>query len=285
MATTTFFRKANVSQAEATASLFKRFPNVDLVSFEKKAATAEEAASAGVKEGDLVFAATIRTAEFPPAGDGGDDSSSEKEDAPSEDSAPAPKSDGGDSDDSSDSEDSSSSSDSEGDDKGNPFGGDSEGEGAKPKELKGEELTNHLLKQILDALHSLSGGGLGGPGGPGDLDLPDVGAPGQGDTLPPPAGPHAGPGGPATKAPLPPPVKEKSPVGVGAFAHVAGKAEIHMVRADAGEVNNRAIIAEAAEHAPTHMVAKIQRTGSAVVNGQTVNLAERGIALVTLVKK
>lgn len=283
MATTTFYRKAsNVSSAEATASLFKRFPNAELVSFETRtAANADEAQQAGAKEDDLLYVATIRTAEFPPAGDGGEESEAPSEDAPADD-APS---------DDAPSDDAPAEKPEGDDDKGGdkPFGGGDEGgeEGGKPKELKGEELTNHLLKQILDAV---AGGGIGGPpgpdaagpGGPGDLDLPDIGAPEKGEAFPPPGGPGAaGPG----KPPLPSPVKEKSPIGVGAFAHVAGKSEIHMVRADAGSVNNKTILDEAAEHAPTHNVARIQRSGSAVINGETINVAERGIAVVTLVRK
>lgn len=270
MATQKFYRKATVSRADATASLFARFPNADLISFEQKTATADEAKAAGAKEGDAIFAATIRVAEFPPS----DDESASEGD--SEESAPAPKKE------KSESDDSESSDDSDSDDGGDPapeFGaGDGPEGGHEPKKLSPEEQTVHLLQQILDALKG--GAGPVPPAGPdAGLDLPDVGAPGQGDALPP-------PGGPAGDAPLPPPVKQKSPVGVGAFSHYDPKlAEITVVRAAASELGNRGMIAEAAEVYPTHAVAKIQRTGSATINGKTVNLAERNLAVVTLVSK
>lgn len=267
MATETFYRKANVTSREATDSIHKRFPNAELLSFVKKAATAEEAIAANAKEGDSVYVATVRTAEFPPS----DDSGSEAPEAPAEPKEEAPA----------ESEDATSEDDPDAEAAPAP-GGEGEEAGGKPKELKGEELTNHLLQELLDAVKG--GGALGpdaaGPGGPdaAGLDLPDIGAPDQGDGLAP-------PGGLGGKPPLPPPVREKSPVGVGAFASVAGKAEIHFVRETSDGVGNKTIIAEAAEHAPTHRVAKIQRTGSALINGETVNLAERKLAVVTLIAK
>lgn len=278
MATQTFYRAANVSSAEATTSLFRRFPKAELIGFEKKVANANEAKSAGVTEGELVYAATVRVAEFPSADDAGDDTSEPKSDKapPAHNSDSDPDDDGDD--DSSTKDDSDSDHDFSGKDKGEGEGDG--GEGAKPKKLSPDEQIVHLLTQILDALKG--GGAPGDPmGDPGDLDLPDVGAPDQGEGLP----PAPGMGGPPGKAPLPPPVKEKGPVGVGAFAHVAGKAEISMVRADAGEVNNSAIITEASTYAPTHRVAKIQRTGYATLNGEEVYLPEARLAVVTLVAK
>lgn len=277
MATQTFYRAANVSSAEATNSLFLRFPKADLINFEKKVANAEEAKSAGVGEGELVYAATVRVAEFPPADDAGDEGSEPKSDKapPAPNSESDPDADGDD--------DSSPEGDSDHDFAGKGEGEGEGGEGAKPKKLSPDEQIVHLLTQILDALKGGGAPGAGDPmGGPGDgLDLPDVGAPDQGEGLP----SAPGMGGPPGKAPLPPPVKEKGPVGVGAFAHVAGSAEITMVRADAGEVNNSAIISEASTYAPTHRVAKIQRTGYATLNGEEVYLPEARLAVVTLVAK
>jgi hypothetical protein len=278
MTTTTFYRKANVSRADAAASLLARYPNADLVKFEAKKADADEALSAGVKVGEKVYAATIRMSEFPPSKD--DNGSSSEE---SSDDAPP-------SDDSESSDDSSSddeSSDSLAPDFGD--GGSDDGLGEE-KPLKGDDGIISLLQQILDVVKG--GGSLGAPddlgadpmgdpglsgdplGDPGAV--PDIGAPGQGEGLPAPGAP-----------PLPPPVKPKSPVGVGAFAHYNAKqAEITVVRQNTtGQVGNKEIIAEARELYPTHTVAKIRRTGSAVVNGQNTNLPESKIAVVTLIAK
>jgi hypothetical protein len=285
-ATRTLYRKANVSAAEATTSIFKRFPNVELVSFTKKEANAEEAKAARAQEGDLIYEATIRLAEFPPEGGddkGGEDSGSSE---PKEEKSEAPKEDSGSDSDSDD----DSGSDDGGDKGGDEFGGgDGPEHGAEPKKLSPEEQVVHLLTQILDAL---KGGGMGhGPkpphGGPEmGGDLPDIGAPGAGDELPPPpGGPHGGPGGPGAGAPLPPPVKEKAPIGAGAFAHVTGRTEVTMVRDDAGEIGNKGIIAEAATYAPDHRVARIQRTGIAQIGDDLIDLAEANKALVTLVSK
>lgn len=272
MATQTFYRAANVSSAEATASLFKRFPKAQLVGFETKKANALEASSAGVKEGELVYAATVRVAEFPPADDSSEDGG---EEAPEPKKDKAPPADSG----------SESDPDNDGDDDSSPegdsdhdFAGGEGGEGAKPKKLSPDEQIIHLLTQILDALKG--GGAPAGPGAGPDagLDLPDIGAPDAGGGLP-------APGGPAGKAPLPPPVKEKAPMGMGSFAHVAAQAEVTLVRDDASEVNNSALIAEASQVVPTHRVAKIQRTGYAVIDGQEIYLPEARKAVVTLVKK
>lgn len=275
-ATRTLYRSANVSSAEAIS----RLPaNTELVSFETKEATADEARAAKVNVGDQIFAATIRVAEFPPSEEK-DDSGSEEggEDA----GAPAPKKD-------SDGDfDGDSDSDSDSDDGGDkpPFGGGEDHgheHGAEPKKLSPEEQVVHLLQQILDKL-SGPGDDLG-PGGPGaGLDLPDVGAPDKGDLAGPPAPGGPGLGGPG-KAPLPPPVKEKSPIGAGAFAAVAKTAEAQMVRQDANEVNNATILAEAAEYAPSHRVAQIKRTGLAQIGNDVIDLAEARLALVTLVSK
>lgn len=265
--TTKFYRTANVSLAEAAAQLAKKFSDNQIENLEKRAITAEEAAESGRTAGELVYVATIRVAEFPPA------EGEEKKDESSD------SSDSGESKSDSDSSDSDESSDS--DNSKPPFGG-GEDKGAEPKKPDFQTELLHLLKMIADAL---GGGGLGGPGldsGPGDLDLPDVGAPDKGESLPPVDGPGA-PGGAPTKGPLPPPVKEKSPIGVGAFASIASESQAYLVReADAG---NKQIIAEVEEYLPTHRVAKIQRTGSAKINGKNTVLADAGIALVTITKK
>lgn len=275
MTTTTFYRKANVSRADAAASLMARYPNADLVSFEAKKADADEARSAGVRVGEKVFAATIRTSEFPPS----DDSSEESDDAPAEDT-------------SSDSPPSDDESSSDAPD----FGGSDDDSGLpEEKPLKGDDGIIQLLQQLLDVVKGggslgapddlgpdpLGGDPLGDPGMSGDPlgdpgAVPDIGAPGQGEGLPAPGAP-----------PLPPPVKPKSPVGVGAFAHYNSKqAEITVVRQNTtGQIGNKEIIAEAREFYPTHTVAKIRRTGSAIVNGQDTNLPESKIAVVTLIAK
>lgn len=283
MATRTVYRKADISSAEATKSLFAGFPGAELVSFVTKTASAAEAKAAGATEGDLVYEATVKMAEFPPSDDSSGSSDS-GDDAP----APSKESEGGD--DKSDSSD-DSSSDSSSEDKGGDskpdFGGDG-GEEKEPK-LKGDDGIIHLLTEIL---HALKGdAGLGAPGG--DLgagpdaglgpDLPDVGAPAQGDTLPPPGGPAGAPGG---APPLPPPVKEKAPIGGAAFAHYnPEQAEFSVLRHDASELGNKAMIAEAAEIYPTHKVARIQRTGAATINNLNVDLPANNVAVVTLVRK
>ena len=263
--TNTFYRKANVPSADAITALTSRYPKAQLVSFEtRKAASASEAASASVKIGEQIYVATVRVAEFPPVEDSG------------EEKPEAPKPEGSDEGDSEKSE----SDDSEGD---NPFaGGDEDGEGGdKPVKQDKEDILIHLLTEIVHALKGGAGGPEGPPGagGPGDLDLPDVGAPPAGGPgLPP-------PGGPGGKPPLPPPIKEKSPVGVGAFASVASMSEAHLVRADANEIGNKALIKEVEEFAPGKRVARIQRTGSAKINGNVVNLPDANVAVVTLVRK
>jgi len=275
----TFYRSAGrLSFADATKSLQSQ-PGVEaILALATKAADADEAKSAGVNVGDLVYAATVRLAEFPPSDGGGEDKPKEEssEKAPPSDDAPS---------------DTPDDSPDEGGDKPNPFGGD-EGdpdEGAEPK-LKGDDGIIHVLTELLHAVKSLGGGaedpladpgadpGLGGPPAPGadPNALPDIGAPeAGGGALPPPGG----------APPLPPPVPQKSPLG-GSFAHYDSEvAQITVLRRDASELGNKAMIAEAAEIYPTHMVAKIQRTGSAKVNGLLVGLPESNAAVVTLVKK
>lgn len=274
MADKIVYRKANVSSAEATKSLFATLPRAELISFVQKKATAAEAAAAGANEGDLVYEATVRLAEFPPKEDGSGPESESAED-PSSPAPPKPEEGGGEDD----------APDEEGPEEGgSPFGGDAEGEsGEKPKALKGEALTNHLLTELLHAVQKLDPSGGGDPLAGGDLGggpagppgLPDVGAPGAGEGLPAPGG-----------APLPPPVKEKSPVGGGAFAHYdPTQSQISVLRRDANELGNKAMIAEAAVDFPTHKVERIQRTGAAKINGFQVDLPGSNVAVVTLVRK
>lgn len=247
--TTKLYRKATVSRAEATAGLFKNMPNADLVSFERKTATAAEAAhTPGAQAGDTIYVATIRTAEFPPSDDGGGEEESAPE--PKEKKKSPPSEEGG-------SDDGGESSDDGGEDAAPEFGSDADGPGGPgeghPHKLPPAEETNHLLTQIL---HAIQGGDpLGGPPGGdpmGGPDLPDVGAPPAGEGLP--------PGGP-TKAPLPPPVAPHSPaMPGGAFSSVtAGAKEFQFTRIDvkADGLGHRALIAEAHELAPGYRVAKL----------------------------
>lgn len=287
MKTHTFYRKADVPKAEALDALMKRFPSADILRFVEKKASSSEAKAAGTRPGSKVYEARIRIAEFPPS----DDDSSESEDSGSEDSeSPEPKSEskpksksdeGGESE-SSDSGDSAAPSfDSPGE------GGDELG--GEPKEMSHDEKVEHLLEQILDAV---KGGGLGGGpeedllgGGPDDagLGLPDIGAPEQGEPLPPPAGGPGGPGG----APLPPPAKPKGVGAPAAFAKVNPKADkVILVREGVNDsVTTSSLKAEAEELFETHRVAKIRRRGTEVINGSKVDLPKAGLAVVTLVKK
>jgi len=275
MKTHTFYRKADVSKGEAINVLMQRFPEADVLKFIEKKASAAEARAAKVKPGSKIYEAKIRVAEFPPS----DDDSGKGSEEPKKESAPAPES------------DDSESNDDSGSDA--PVEFDSPGEGGddlggEPKEMSHDEKVEHLLEQILDAV---KGGGLGGPeddlGGPeDDLGLPDIGAPGQGDALPPPAGgPGAGPGGPG--APLPPPVKPKGLGAPAAFAKFNPDSKtVTLVREDVtGKVTTSTVKLEAEDLFPTHKVAKIKRRGEAVINGRQVSLTDANLAVVTLVKK
>lgn len=179
------------------------------------------------------YVATVRVAEFPPKSD---EDTGEETEVPSEDAPESEPEDSGE-----------ESAPAEG-----PPSDDGGPEGVEPKKLSPEEETVHLLQQILDALQG--GGGLGpapdlGAGGPEDLVLPDVGAPPAGGGLPAPG-----------KAPLPPPVKPKSPMGVGAFAHiVAAHKSFTFERREASTVNNATLVNEAVKLAPGFRVSKIDR--------------------------
>lgn len=269
MATETFYRAATVSSNAAIVALAKKG---EVVSFVKKAATAQEAKYAKVETGAQIFAAEVKLAEFPPTDDsGGEDQGS----------GSAPSDEGGESDSGDEGKDDSAPDFTK--DEGSSESGDEGGEPKKEKKLPPAEETNVLLKQLIDLVGG--GGGLGAPGddaGAG-LDaaggLPDVGAPVPGA---PEGGLGAGPAGPG--GPLPPPIKEKSPIGAGAFAHYdPSEAEITAITVSSDKT--AAILAEAEKVYPTHTVAKIRRTGKATLNGKVYDLPTNKLAVVTLVKK
>ncbi len=270
MSQTTFYRRASGTAKEATDALFARYPKAHLLSFETKRADATTAKLAKVKKGELIYEATIHLGEFPPEGgeEGGDEAPEPKEEK-------KPKPEGG-------GEESDDSDDGGGD--APDFGGDEDGGDVDPfgaPKMKPEEQIAHALDKIVHLLTTLVGGDAGGPPG-GGLDVPDIGAPPKGGPgLPPP--PHGGPG-----AGPPPPAAPKAPMGGPAFAHYnPNLAEVVAIRPS--DVGNKAIIAEAREVFPTHKVARIQRTGSAILNDgkqkKQVNLAENNIVVVTLTKE
>lgn len=260
------YRKADISTAEARESLKRAYPGAKIAGLEIVVADDEASKAARVKVGSLVYEATVHVADFPPDANVGGSGS---DDAPE----PPKKDDGGD--DSSD--DSDSGDDSDGDDGGdakpNPFGDKSDGGDDSGK----GDVEHQILHVLTELLHAVKGGSpLGDPGAGPDLggpvppggDLPDIGAP------------------PAGGPPLPPPVKAKSPVGGPAFAHYDNsKNEFTVLRRDASELGNKAMISEAAELYPTHKVARIQRTGSAKLNGIEVNLPAQNFAVVTLIRQ
>jgi hypothetical protein len=257
MSERTFTKRANgVTRREALAELFARYPKAKLVDFE------EQKTNQG-----LVFEATLKSAEFG-EDDGGEGGEPDAEPKPKpkkkeEGDAPDPDSDG----------DEDGDDDSDGD--GPPLPGL---DGGLPKP-KPEEQMLHVLEQILHTLQSQSGGGPGGHLGPEGPPLPDIGAPPKGGQLPPPK-----PGGPGPGAP--PPVPPKAPMGGPAFSHYnSDSPEIVTIRRDATEVGNKAMIAEARKVFPTHKVARIQRTGKAVLNGKTYDLPKNKIAVIHLVKE
>lgn len=63
----TFYRKANITSAEAKAALAKKFPGSKLVSFSDKIADKTNAKVANAEVGELIFEATLKLAEFPPS--------------------------------------------------------------------------------------------------------------------------------------------------------------------------------------------------------------------------
>lgn len=266
---TTIYRKANVSARKAVAEIYEAFPTSDIESFSTVKANALQAQQANTTVGEKIYAATLKVSEFPPSDeDSSDDADSDPKPEPPKDDKP-----------SEDKEE--DSSDDSADDALEPSGdgeGADDGELHKPKELSPDEKIIHLLSEILDAVKG---------GGPGDLaggDLPDIGGPDQGAPLPPP--PHGGPGAGlgAPKPPLPPPASPH--MGPGAFSHYDPKAkQFSVIRRNAGEIGTRGLIAEAQVVYPTHRVAKVNRTGTAEIGGLNVNLAQSGVAVITLVAK
>lgn len=278
--TQTLYKKATTTVPKALAALSESFPKAEIVDIDIKAANAQEARWAKVTVGERIFVATVKHAEFP-AGDGPDEDSAPGDSAPDEEpkeEKSEPKTD--DSEDSGKEKKSEPKGDGEGAD--DAFGGP-EGEPKKPNK-------DDLLLEVLQALLAKLGGpgdDLGGPDA--DPGAVEVGAPGAGEPgLPPHAmKPHPS-GGPAGHgAPLPPPVpKPAAGPGGAAFAHYDPRtASFAVMRKDAGEIGNRGLILETESVYPTHRVAKITRTGLAEVNGELLDVAEAGIALITLTKK
>ena len=262
----TFYKRANGSAKKALDELLGRYPDASHIEFNVKTATKETAPLARVKVGEKIFEATVHVGEF------GEEEGGDEGEEPKSEPKPKKKEEGSDPD-----LDGDSDGDDDGDGDGPPsFGDDGDGLGA-PK-MKPEEQMVHLLTQIL---HALQGGGAphGAPG-PDLMGGPPPPKPPMGAPKPP------GPGGPPGAGGPPPPVAPKAPMAGPAFSHYnPDQSEIVTIRRGATEVGNKALIAEAAEAFPTHKVAKIQRTGSARLNGKQYNLPENKIAVVTLVRK
>lgn len=154
-------RLANVSQEEALAELTAAYPDAKTeFPFEK-----------GTEDGQEVYKARVITAEFPPKSDDDNGGSDEGDSKPKSDSSDSDSSDSGD----------------------------------KPKsksDSKGNSGIEAKLDKIMVALGIPADDGMGEEDPlngdvppPSNLDLPDVGAPGQGEMLPPPVKPHPGMGG------------------------------------------------------------------------------------------
>lgn len=287
MRTQTLYKKATTSVPKAIEDITKRYPGVEIDGIVVKAADASEARMAKVSVGERIFVATVKHAEFP-AGDGPDEDSAPPEDSAPEEPKEEPKDDAPESSEGGEKKEKKSElkGDGEGADDGVPG---PEGEPKKPNK-------DDLLLEVLQALLMKLDGGDDPMGDPG---MAEVGAPGAGEPMPPhsmkphgpgpggPGGPPPGPGGPAGHgAPLPPPVSKPAGPGGVAFGHYNPKAaEFSVMRRDAGEIGNRGLIIETESVYPTHRVAKITRTGLAEVNGELLDVAEAGIALLTLTKK
>jgi hypothetical protein len=269
----TFYRRADISKADAAAQLLAREPGAKLVGeIRTERATRDTARTAGVRPGERVYAADLRLA--------GDGPPFEKKDADSdgEDEAVV---------------DLTSDSDSGSDDSGDSDSGEKEGtspsesdsEGEEPKELTGEDKIIDLLTQLVDAVN---GGASLGPDDPMADPMADDPA-GLGpdpalDAAGPPAGPELGIGAPAQGETLPPPVPPKH--GPAAFAAVASAKRAVLVRRDVtSAVKTSDLVREAQAEWPTHKVARVERTGIGEIKGVKVDLPAHKIALVTLERK
>lgn len=281
----TFFRRADVPKAKAVRELLRRHPGAEVVGeVRTKRATRSEARFASVREGERIYEATIKFADDEGGDEGADLDLTKKDDAPPAADHDEP-----------DADDAGGPPDDDADDKGGeekggdkPFGGGKEKGGEAPK-LDVKDRIADALDRIADAL---SGGGLpggppkphdlgpggpppgpGGPGGPGGGPdaLPDIGAPGQGEALPPPVPPKHGPAGPAFAS-----VKQR----------VAAAGTAVLVKRDVDDtIGTKEIIAEANAEFPNHKVAQVRRNGIAEIKGVQVDLPAHKIALVTLVRK
>ena len=272
MTTHTFFRPADVSKAKAIEDLLKRHPGATVVGdVRTKRASAAEARFASVRPGERIYEATIKiseeldlTADEPEAEGNPFADKGESEDK------------GGDSEEKDDSKD-------EGGDSGEPSsesGPVDEGLGDDLPELSDADKIVNAIQALTDAI-------TGGGSIPG---LDDAGPPGPEAGGPPP-GPDAGIlpdiGAPSQGEPLPPPVPEKGPP---AFASVtqriAASGEAVLVRHDVdGTVDTKDLIREAQAEFPTHRVARIRRNGIVDIKGVPVDLPAHKIALVSLARK
>jgi hypothetical protein len=265
----TLYREANVPKADAITALLQRYPSADILKFVEKRASKDEAKAIRVRPGSKIYEAKIRVSEFPNRDneeedtDYSDESDMGMEEEGEEPSKPKPKP------------------------KVKPqpaFSDGEEGEDDESHAMSHEEKVEHLLEQILDAIKGLETDkkeedDLGEPLEDSDLSLPDIGAPEQGEALPPPA---------QGRTPLPPPVKPKSPGAPAAFSKFDPRLpKVTLVREGVDQnVKTRELIKEAEElFGATHKVARIRRNGTENINGSEVDLPANKLAVVTLVRK
>lgn len=273
-----FYRAADITAKDALAQITARYPKAELESFETIAANVSQARVARVKPGAKVYQVKL-AGDFeesseesaPPKEESSEPKSEPKDEAPSEDSGeekseskpPKPEGEG-------------DSPDLDGEE-----GADDLMPGDEEVKLKPEEEMVHLLKAILHALAPAPGGdmldagpdmGAGGPPPPphGAPAPPPHGAPPMGAGAPP--GPPHGAPPMAPKPPMPP----KPAMPGAAFA---------AVRQDSNQIGTRALIAEATQAFPKHRVAKIQRKGTAGLNGRTVDLEKANLSVITFVER